>query len=77
MILMKEDNKMKLQYDISTNKCWFNLHRWFTEKDTGVNKYQKCLNCSSKRVISDTNKGYQPIDISYFGVEQFCVRTVI
>ena len=56
---------MKLQVDNSANKCWF-WHKWFTDKETGINKYQRCLKCDSKRVISDDSTGYQPVDTDYF-----------
>lgn len=55
---------MKIQIEYN-NKCWF-WHRWNREKDTGINKYEKCLKCGSKRVISDDKSGYQPIDKKYF-----------
>lgn len=55
---------MKLQVDIRGKCCWF-WHKWHTDLDTGIYKYQRCLKCSSKRIIGDDGKGYQPFDTDY------------
>ena len=55
---------MKIQIDNTDNKCWF-WHKWFTDKETVITKYQRCLKCASKRIISDESKGYQPVDTDY------------
>jgi len=57
---------MKWQVDTLDEQCWF-FHKWRTEKEEGITKYQKCKKCKSKRIIQDS-EGYQPVDWHYLEI---------
>ena len=42
--------------------CFLFFHKWETKKDTGINRYQECLRCGKRRIVTYRLGGYQPID---------------
>jgi len=42
----------------------FLFHRWRSDLDTGITRYQRCLDCNAKRIIQ-CGEGYQPIEVEY------------
>lgn len=45
--------------------CW--LHKWVVpdKYKNSVNKYQHCTKCNTKRIITNSRHGYQPVDLDF------------